>query len=491
MKSKSTDRWGEAFFKRLSLLVHQICFGIALATAASIILLLETSNTTLGAIAALTLITGVGTAFRYAVSGDIMVLPRFSLASYYSQSSKNKAQSKESKKSREPLTGEGVTGYWETQVETKAYGAMQITLCVTQKGNDISGSVEGSLFAPMTIEDGYISDGRATWKADSSGFLSFNTSFDLRFKDDSLEGEVDFGKYGKGILSGKKSTEIEVAASAPPEDRIFGTLPPEEVSEELMPTVQELDLVDNCKQLAEEGWTIIKEAADPEFIARLRQAIIECSPVEGTDGSKLSGLLETDPVFAEAAINPKLMAMAEFSVGRGFLLASMVSTIREKDSAPIDLHADQAYFPEPFPAHNMMLTCCWATDEFTLENGATTVMPGTNALLRHPTEEETKTPQNMVTMDCPAGSIAIWDGRVWHANAPKTTDGQRVVLHTSYQRMVVRPNEDFSHIADEMIEEYGEPMAQLMGKLDSIAKKDFDYVEDFGTFIRTTNNAKL
>ena len=57
--------------------------------------------------------------------------------------------------------------------------------------------------------------------------------------------------------------------------------------------------------------------------------------------------------------------------------------------------------------------------------------------------------------------------------------------------MVVRPNEDFSHIADQMIEEYGEPMAQLMGKLDSIAKKDFDYVEDFGTFIRTTNNAKL
>ena len=100
-----------------------------------------------------------------------------------------------------------------------------------------------------------------------------------------------------------------------------------------------------------------------------------------------------------------------------------------------------------------MLTCCWATDEFTLENGATTVMPGTNALLRHPNEDEIKTAQNMVTMDCPAGSIAIWDGRVWHANAPKNTDGQRVVLHTSYQRMVVRPNEDFSDVADEMIDD--------------------------------------
>ena len=117
----------------------------------------------------------------------------------------------------------------------------------------------------MEIESGSISDGRATWKADSSGFLNFSTSFDVRFKGDIIEGEVDFGKYGKATLSGQRSTETEVTASAPPEDRIFGTLPPEEISEELMPRLQELDLVDNCRQLAEEGWTIIKEAADPEL----------------------------------------------------------------------------------------------------------------------------------------------------------------------------------------------------------------------------------
>ena len=491
MESQSTTHRKEDFLKRSSLAVHQICFALGFIVALGILLTNEPGYATVAGIAAFILINMLGIAFRYAVSANIQFFPRLSLASYYSSDSKHKARTPTPTKAREPLTGEGVTGYWDTKVDTKAYGSMKITLCLTQKDNTLTGSVEGSLFAPMDIEEGSIADGKATWKANSSGFLSFNTTFDLIFKGDALEGEVDFGKYGKGTLSGQKSTEAAVEIGPPPEDRIFGTLPPEEISEELLPTIQELGLVENCRQLGKEGWTIIKEAADPDFVARLRKAIIDCSPVEGSDGSKLSGLLETDPVFAEAAINPKLMAMAEFSVGRGFLLASMVSTVREKDSNPIDLHADQAYFPEPFPAHNMMLTCCWATDEFTLENGATTVMPGTNALLRHPNEDEIKTAQNMVTMDCPAGSIAIWDGRVWHANAPKTTDGQRVVLHTSYQRMVVRPNEDFSDVADEMIEKYGQPMAQLLGKLDSIAKKDFDYVEDFGTFIRTTNNAKL
>ena len=491
MTDKSSSYWKEEFFRRISLLVHQVSFGIGLLTSFSILSFTEISYAPVAAITALFFLTSLGTAFRFAVSGDIMLLPRFNLSSYYSKKFKHKDKSKQPKNNREPLVGEGITGYWETKVETKSYGSIQITLCLTQKGNDISGSVEGSLFAPMNIDHGSISNGHATWNADASGFLSFNTSFDVHFIENKLEGEVDFGKYGKGTLSGQKTTETTTLASTPTEDRIFGTLAPEEISEELMPTLQELGLVENCRQLAAEGWTIIREAANPDFVERLRQAIIECSPIVDSDGSKTDGLLKVDPVFAEAAINPKLMAMAEFSVGRGFLLASMVTTVREKNSNPIDLHADQLYFPEPFPAHNMMLTCCWATDEFTLENGATTVMPGTNTLLRHPTAEEIVTPHNMVTMACPAGSVAIWDGRVWHANAPKTTDGQRVVLHTSYQRMIVRPNEDFSDVAEEMIEQYGEPMAQLMGKLDSIAKKDFDYVKDFGTFIKTANNARL
>ena len=491
MESQPATRRKEDFLKRSSLAVHQICFALGLVVALGTSLVTEPLYAAVAGIAVFILINILGVAFRYAVSGDIQFFPRLSLVSYYPTDTKNKAGSNTPTKAREPLVGEGVTGYWDTKVETKAYGSMQITLTVIQKGSALSGSVEGGLFAPMDIEDGSISDGRATWKSNSSGILSFNTSFDLLFTDDSLAGEVDFGKYGKGTLSGQKSNKTEVADSAPPEERIFGSLAPGEISEALMPTLEELDLVDNCRQLATEGWTIIKEAADPEFFGRLRQAIIDCSPVVGSDGSRTGGLLETDPVFAEAAMNPKLMAMAEFSVGRGFLLGSMASTVREKDSTSLQLHADQAYFPEPFSAHNMMLTCCWATDEFTLENGATTVMPGTNALLRHPNEDEIKTPKNLVSMDCPAGSIAIWDGRVWHGNAEKTTHGQRVVLHTTYQRMVVRPNEDFTHVEDEMIEQYGKPMAQLLGKSDSIAKKDFDYVENYATFIRTTNNARF
>ena len=49
-------------------------------------------------------------------------------------------------------------------------------------------------------------------------------------------------------------------------------------------------------------------------------------------------------MFAEAALNPKLGALAEFSVGRGFLLSINSTTVREGNDSSIDigLHADQA-----------------------------------------------------------------------------------------------------------------------------------------------------
>ena len=53
-----------------------------------------------------------------------------------------------------------------------------------------------------------------------------------------------------------------------------GTLPPEAISDELLPTIRELGLEENCRQLVEEGYTVIENVASPEFNERFREAII-------------------------------------------------------------------------------------------------------------------------------------------------------------------------------------------------------------------------
>ena len=268
------------------------------------------------------------------------------------------------------------------------------------------------------------------------------------------------------------------------------TVPPEEITDELKPTVTALGLVENCRQLAEEGWTIVEDAAAPEFVARLRNTILTSLTLDanGGDGSEFM-LLGKDPVYAEAVLNPKALAMAEFSVGRGCLLGSLAATVRAKGEPALPLHADQAMFPAPFPEHNMMLTACWVLDDFTEAGGATRVLPGTNRLRRLPDDAEAANPDG-VPMACRPGSLALWDGRVWHGNFARTAEGQRVVLHATYYRLLMRPGEDYSDVADGLIETYGERMSQLLGREDFLYKKDFDYVKGYEVFARTLNNAR-
>ena len=256
--------------------------------------------------------------------------------------------------------------------------------------------------------------------------------------------------------------------------------PPGEIAEELLPRIRELGLEQKCKELWEQGYTVLEDVASPEFLEQMRAA--------SDANANAYHVLPKHPVFAQAALNEKLMAIAEFSVGAGFLLSQMSSSVKRKGDPDLGLHADQTWMPSPFPEHNLMLTACWALDDYTAESGATTIVPGSAALRRYPTHEEINSSPSEPII-CKAGSIALWDGRVWHGNGARTIDGGRRVLHITYNRLYTRQMETHPRsVEDKMIEQYGEPMAQLMGRYDYLAKPAGK--EDYKGFLRSIAYAR-
>ena len=390
------------------------------------------------------------------------------------------------------------SGSWDVEIDS-SYGKLAAVFHVTRTDNAITGTVEGSMFETMPIEEGSIDDNSAAWKVSATQPMAMTLEFEVTFNGDSVSGAAKFGEYGAGTVTGSRRARTDggvespaaMPAGIPLEARRTTTVPPHEITPELRPVVEELGLVENCRQLAEEGWTIVEDAADPAFVARLRKTILETADLDDAGNGNVYSALARDPAYAEAVLNPKVMALAEFSVGRGFLLGSLIATVRANGSPALPVHCDQDMFPAPLPEHNMMLTACWACDDFTKEGGATLVVPGTRPLLRHPTDEESAAAvERAIAMECPAGSVALWDGRVWHGNWPRNIDGQRAVLHASYYRVLLRQGDNYSDVADELIARYGTPMSQLLGEEDYFYKKDFDYVNDYAKFVRTLNNAR-
>jgi len=181
------------------------------------------------------------------------------------------------------------------------------------------------------------------------------------------------------------------------------------------------------------------------------------------------------------------MALAEFSVGRGHLISQVAASVRQQGEPILGLHADHNWLPAPFPEHNMLLTACWACDEFSTENGATQGIPGSANLRRHPDAAEGETMAGAVSIECGPGSVAIWDGNIWHASGKRTNPGERVVCHITYTRLMMRQVEDYRDHEARLIEEHGAPMAGLLGHNDGLFKpKGFDYSK----IVQTFNNAK-
>ena len=225
------------------------------------------------------------------------------------------------------------------------------------------------------------------------------------------------------------------------------TRDPYEVTETLKPIIDELELWTNVDELRDQGYTVVKDVCEPELMNQLREVIHEfAEQTEGpAKGYAASMLLGRHPVIDQVATLPKILAVTEVSVGKGMRAGQFIGSIKREGMPALGLHADQNWMPAPFPEHNLLLTFCIPCEGMTAEGGATTIVPGSQSLRRHPTSEELEDPVT-IPIEVEKGSVDVWDGSVWHASGPRTIAGTRTVLHATYQRLYTQPIDDYSYL---------------------------------------------
>ncbi len=238
------------------------------------------------------------------------------------------------------------------------------------------------------------------------------------------------------------------------------------LTDDLSARIAALGLEQNVRELEKNGYTVIQDPIAHALTDRVREAILRLAQESDPPLKEWSAglLLGRDPVFAEAVLVPKLMTLIEYKLGRGAILSQLIGSVRKKGPGSLGLHADNSWFPEPFPAWEIMCTACWVTDDFTLEGGSTLVIPGTHKLKRHPPRDVRKTLEGAVPITAPKGSLCLWDGSVWHGNYPRQIDGERVVLHMTYTRIGMQPVEDYRHLDEAWLADKPAAMRDLLGR---------------------------
>lgn len=176
----------------------------------------------------------------------------------------------------------------------------------------------------------------------------------------------------------------------------------------------------------------IRAGAEPLFAAS-RAMFGRLDPSQPRQTIHIQNVLAKSRAADEVATNPILRAIVAGVLRPDFLLnAGAIAMSPDPGCSPQGLHRDDGcYSALPRPRPPLVLTAALALDDFSENNGATRVVPGSCAWpgSREPTADEVR------TCVMPAGSILVYDGALFHGGGANTTgDRTRRTLTLNYTR---------------------------------------------------------
>jgi ectoine hydroxylase-related dioxygenase (phytanoyl-CoA dioxygenase family) len=217
-----------------------------------------------------------------------------------------------------------------------------------------------------------------------------------------------------------------------------------------------------------EGYCIVEGMLSPDEVASTRAALIDvlcATPLgrndfEGYKTQRIYALFAKTRAFDNLAIHPLLLGVLDRVLGHYQLSAPTGIQIGPGEKAQI-LHTDDGIYPIARPHEHLVLNTMWALDDFTEENGATRLIPGSHKWLEHP-EGDLEAMTIKATM--PAGSVLFYLGSLVHGGGANRTDKPRLGVILEFVVSWLRAQENhFVGVPVDIVRDLPERLQELLG----------------------------
>jgi ectoine hydroxylase-related dioxygenase (phytanoyl-CoA dioxygenase family) len=149
--------------------------------------------------------------------------------------------------------------------------------------------------------------------------------------------------------------------------------------------------------------------------------------------------LAHDEVFQQVPIHPQVLPVVDGVLGPGCLISSLSSIDIQPGEIAQPIHADDQLIPIPKPHPPTVCNTMWALTDFTEENGATRIIPGSHLADSSP---EYGGEYDSIPASMPAGSVLLWHGSLWHSGGANRSDERRVGIAMNYCAGYIRQQEN-------------------------------------------------
>jgi len=251
-----------------------------------------------------------------------------------------------------------------------------------------------------------------------------------------------------------------------------------------MGMLAETEISGHLGRLREQGYTVLEGAVSGKVCASLVAALerlqrtsgLGCARTEfeGLNTVRINNLLAYDDTFWQVPVQQDVLAIAERVLDRELLLSSFCSLILGPGQGMQPLHADTQLIPLPRPHMPITLNAIWALSDFTAENGATRIVPGSHRF-DHPPEYGRDYDTEPALM--PAGSIMLFDSALWHAGGANNSAQRRFGLSCAYCWGWMRQQENLQlGIPQEVARRFPRRLQELCGY--SVYKGQFGHIDN-------------
>ncbi len=199
-------------------------------------------------------------------------------------------------------------------------------------------------------------------------------------------------------------------------------------------------------ELRTQGFTVFRNVISPAQLAAMRAAIDRNIARNIAENVELHGgqihhgvnLVTWDQAFCEVAADPLVLATVEGLLGDDCILSSCNLGARVPGCEAQGLHRDTGIWggSMPFMTFPVGIQTAWCIDDFTEENGATLLIPGSHC------DPAPVGGRSGVKMTAPAGSIIAFDCQAFHAGGANTSAKLRRGVLTLYIRSWLKPQTD-------------------------------------------------
>jgi ectoine hydroxylase-related dioxygenase (phytanoyl-CoA dioxygenase family) len=247
--------------------------------------------------------------------------------------------------------------------------------------------------------------------------------------------------------------------------------------------IRELGLERNLAELEAFGYTIVEGALTPAQTVAMRDRIVELAEqrlgkpldleaeTQHQETKYAQYLLFEDPMFKDAVVNPRTLALVRYLLGKHCVLSSLGSHVKGPGGPGLLLHSDSGNgIPDPFTPYSQVANVNYCMTDYTEERGALAMVPGSHRFQRQTTQWERGLDGNernphAIPIEVPAGTAVVFHGNTWHGSFPRKAPGLRVNLAAFYCREYIQPQEDRRHVPEGYLEgEKDDLLARLLGR---------------------------